>query len=261
MISNINTNSKLRLNFNYVNSPYAIDPGGLTIEEVNKNRKKARDRNIIYDTKESIDHYKLSMNFEKKITNKLSFSNYLFYSNREFEGKIPVKNGGAINLDRKYWGLGSNISFDNKIKAQIGFDLGNQKDNRKRFFNNEGKIGELVLNQKEKILNYGLYLVSSYNIKNITFHSGLRFDNNRISLTDIYLNDGDNSDKIDLKSTNPSFGINYKPNSLIRFFANISSGFETPTLNEYGSSPIGSCLLYTSPSPRDKRQSRMPSSA
>ena len=25
--------------------------------------------------------------------------------------------------------------------------------------------------------------------------------------------------------------------------------------------PIGGCLLYTSPSPRDKRQSRMPSSA
>ena len=25
--------------------------------------------------------------------------------------------------------------------------------------------------------------------------------------------------------------------------------------------PTGSCLLYTSPSPRDKRQSRMPSSA
>ena len=29
--------------------------------------------------------------------------------------------------------------------------------------------------------------------------------------------------------------------------------------NEYGE--VGICLLYTSPSPRDKRQSRMPSSA
>ena len=240
LVSKIDKSSKLRFNFNYVNSPYAIDSGGLTIQEVNENRKQARERNIIYDTQESIDHYKLSFNYEKEINNKLNLSNYFFYSNREFEGKIPVKNGGAINLDRKYWGLGSNISFDNKIKAQIGFDLGNQKDNRKRFFNNEGLIGELVLNQKEKFLNYGIYLVGSYSIKNITIHSGLRFDNNRISLNDSYLNDGDNSDKIDLNSTNPSLGINYKPNSLIRFFANISSGFETPTLNEYGSSPIGS---------------------
>ena len=34
------------------------------------------------------------------------------------------------------------------------------------------------------------------------------------------------------------------------------AGFETPTNGE-----IYFCLLYTSPSPRDKRQSRMPSSA
>tara|TARA_Y100000741_G_scaffold188799_1_gene143665 strand:- start:1463 stop:3493 length:2031 start_codon:yes stop_codon:yes gene_type:complete len=240
LVSKIDKSSKLRFNFNYVNSPYAIDSGGLTIQEVNENRKQARERNIIYDTQESIDHYKLSFNYEKEINNKLSLSNYFFYSNRDFDGKIPVKNGGAIKLDRKYWGLGSNISFNNKIKTQIGFDLGNQNDNRKRYFNNEGEIGQLVLSQKEKFLNYGIYLVSSYNFNNITIHSGLRYDNNRISLNDSYLNDGNNSDRIDLKSTNPSLGINYKPNSLIRFFANISSGFETPTLNEYGSSPIGS---------------------
>tara|TARA_X000000368_G_scaffold418864_1_gene420415 strand:- start:1580 stop:3610 length:2031 start_codon:yes stop_codon:yes gene_type:complete len=240
LVSKIDKSSKLRFNFNYVNSPYAIDSGGLTIQEVNENRKQARERNIIYDTQESIDHYKLSFNYEKEINNKLSLSNYFFYSNRDFDGKIPVKNGGAIKLDRKYWGLGSNISFNNKIKTQIGFDLGNQNDNRKRYFNNEGEIGQLVLSQKEKFLNYGIYLVSSYNFNDITIHSGLRYDNNRISLNDSYLNDGNNSDRIDLKSTNPSLGINYKPNSLIRFFANISSGFETPTLNEYGSSPIGS---------------------
>ena len=36
-----------------------------------------------------------------------------------------------------------------------------------------------------------------------------------------------------------------------------------PYLNSLGINPIkdGACLLYTSPSPRDKRQSRMPSSA
>ena len=41
----------------------------------------------------------------------------------------------------------------------------------------------------------------------------------------------------------------------------------TPMLDEDANLPVmvyihgGSCLLYTSPSPRDKRQSRMPSSA
>ena len=33
------------------------------------------------------------------------------------------------------------------------------------------------------------------------------------------------------------------------------------TLNALSDSALHTCLLYTSPSPRDKRQSRMPSSA
>ena len=40
---------------------------------------------------------------------------------------------------------------------------------------------------------------------------------------------------------------------------------ERNSLSQIGKSsltlPMGTCLLYTSPSPRDKRQSRMPSSA
>ena len=36
-------------------------------------------------------------------------------------------------------------------------------------------------------------------------------------------------------------------------------GVETIAVDRYANAPA--CLLYTSPSPRDKRQSRMPSSA
>ena len=40
------------------------------------------------------------------------------------------------------------------------------------------------------------------------------------------------------------------------------SGYESPTSQVFSrNAPRGPCLLYTSPSPRDKRQSRMPSSA
>ena len=37
--------------------------------------------------------------------------------------------------------------------------------------------------------------------------------------------------------------------------------FKTPKIAVKSAEQIYSCLLYTSPSPRDKRQSRMPSSA
>ena len=43
--------------------------------------------------------------------------------------------------------------------------------------------------------------------------------------------------------------------------ASSSGEARPPILTESNGSGNGSCLLYTSPSPRDKRQSRMPSSA
>lgn len=240
LFKKVNDKTNYGLSFNYVDSPYAIDPGGLTIEEVEDNRKQARERNVIYDSKESIKHLKLSGSFEKKISNKLTFSKYLFFSNRDFNGNIPVKKGGTIKLDRKYWGLGASLLIKNKFNTQIGFDLGNQKDLRKRYFNNEGEIGALVLEQNEKFINYGIFLVSSFKLNNFIINPGIRLDKNTISIDDRFLADGNSSDKINLNSLNPSLGINYKSNSFNRFFVNVSTGFETPTLNEFGSSPIGS---------------------
>lgn len=240
LFKKVNDKTNYGLSFNYVDSPYAIDPGGLTIEEVEDNRKQARERNIIYDSKESIKHLKLSGSFEKKISNKLTFSKYLFFSNRDFNGNIPVKKGGTIKLDRKYWGLGASLLIKNKFNTQIGFDLGNQKDLRKRYFNNEGEIGALVLEQNEKFINYGIFLVTSLKLNSFIINPGIRLDKNTISIDDRFLADGNSSDKINLNSLNPSLGINYKSNSFNRFFVNVSTGFETPTLNEFGSSPIGS---------------------
>jgi len=236
---NISKDSWLSFNFNMVDSPYSNDPGGLKIEEVNQDRKQALDRNIQYNTSEEINHYKASLNFNKKINKKLSFSTYAFISNRNFNGKIPVKNGGAIDLKRKYWGIGGNFLFKTKLKTQIGFDIGNQNDRRKRYNNDTGIIGEQVLDQNEKFSNLGIYLVNKYNLKRLSISSGLRYDMNKIILEDLFFSDGDSSGNITLNSFNPSLGFNYKLNERSRIFINTSSGFETPTLNEFSSSPIG----------------------
>ena len=108
----ISKDSWLSFNFNIVDSPYSNDPGGLKIEEVNTDREQARERNLQYNTSEEINHYKFSSSFNKKINEKLSFSTYAFISNRNFNGKIPVKNGGAIDLKRKYWGFGGSFLFN-----------------------------------------------------------------------------------------------------------------------------------------------------
>ena len=237
---NFSKNSWLNVNFNIVSSPYARDAGGLTLNEVTDKRTQARKRNLQYKTEEDINHYKFSSSFNNEISKSVLFSTYAFFSKRYYNGKIPVENGGAIKLNRDYWGIGLNFQINRRSKTHIGIDFGNQNDLRKRFNNNKGEIGDLVLNQYEKFKNLGIYLVNNFQIKNFTINSGFRYDLNRIEMEDLISENINLHDQITLKSFNPSLGINFKINKNSRLFINTSSGFETPTLNEYSASPIGS---------------------
>ena len=236
---NFSKNSWLNVNFNIVSSPYAKDAGGLTLNEVTDNRTQARKRNLQYKTEEDINHYKFSSSFNNEISKSVLFSTYTFFSKRYYNGKIPVENGGAIKLNRDYWGIGLNFQINNRAKTHIGIDFGNQNDLRKRFNNIKGEIGDLVLNQYEKFKNLGIYLVNNFQIKNFTINSGFRYDLNRIEMEDLISENINLHDQIILKSFNPSLGINFKINKNSRVFINTSSGFETPTLNEYSATPIG----------------------
>lgn len=236
---NFSKNSWLNVNFNIVSSPYAKDAGGLTLNEVNDNRTQARKRNLQYKTEEDINHYKFSSSFNNEISKSVLFSTYTFFSKRYYNGKIPVENGGAIKLNRDYWGIGLNFQINSRAETHIGIDFGNQNDLRKRFNNIKGEIGDLVLNQYEKFKNLGIYLVNNFQIKNFTINSGFRYDLNRIEMEDLISENINLHDQITLKSFNPSLGINFKINKNSRVFINTSSGFETPTLNEYSATPIG----------------------
>ena len=54
----ITANSTIQLQLNYTNSPIAEDSGGLTLEDTESSFSQARQRNLDYDTYESIDHFK-----------------------------------------------------------------------------------------------------------------------------------------------------------------------------------------------------------
>ena len=80
---------------------------------------------------------------------------------------------------------------------------------------------------------------------------------NNISIT------GENAE--DFVSEIPE-GITLEPGDVVEIdvaFSPLGAGQRTASLDiDYDTIVgVGSCLLYTSPSPRDKRQSRMPSSA
>lgn len=240
----LSESSSLKIGFSFSDSPQADDPGGINLESVMADRRQARDRNLSFKTGEEIRQIKASVQYSKSLGESKQLSSYAFYATRDFFGKLPFGFGGVIDLSRGYGGHGTSITIEKVStksvnKLQFGYDLALQRDNRQRFFNNEGVQGDLTFDQKESFSNFGMYAVDHYQYDNLFINAGLRFDVNRLSATDKFLANGDNSGSINLSSVNPSLGVSYQVGAANYIFANISTSFETPTLSELSNNPDG----------------------
>ena len=227
-IKPLNSNNKLQLIANFLNSPNAYDPGGLNLDEVKNNRSEGRFRNIQYDASEKVKQYKVGLSLTS-IIRKIQLSNSVYYNQRLFDGKLPFGSGGIIDLSRAFWGYQLNVNAQGFLNFDIGFSYNNQKDNRQRFFNDKGIKTDQVMGQNENYENTSLYFFGSKSLRKLNFSIGARFENNVISL-DSYFKPSDKKIRR-INSFNPSVNFLYEFDK-IDVFANFSSGYETPTLNE-----------------------------
>ncbi len=230
--------SKLNFNINYTDSPKAEDAGGLTLDELNSNRRQARRRNIDFKTEEFVSQFKVGGNFAYELNEKMTFATYAFYSYRDFYGKLPFEFGGIVDLKRNYFGNGSSMNFNSaKNKLKIGYDWAIQNDHRSRFRNLEGDQGDKTLGQLEKFSTIGVYALNHYSLDKFLIRTGIRYDSNNLKAEDDFLDNGDDSGGIILNSFNPSLGVSYKLSSKRTLFTGFSTSFETPALSELSANP------------------------
>ena len=234
-------NMNLKFNLLYFDSPYAFDPGGLNIESVEENRSQARDRNVLYNSQESIKQIQTGavLDWNTKLG---EVSSNVYYSNRDFVGLLPFTNGGYVELNRDF--SGAEISIKDKsqnFEWMIGTSIQNQKDDRKRFENNEGEKGVKVMDQMESFRSYGAFILGSYNKPKYSVQAGLRYDGHEISLDD---NIGIDQQYIDysksLNALSPNLGVIFKATKNGEIYINYGHAYETPSLSELSSNPLGS---------------------
>jgi len=240
----ISKKSKLELLLNYMDSPTAEDPGGVDLTTFNETPKAARDRNVEFLAGEAIQQVKGSLRYQTKIAKDLNFNTYIFYSTRDFTGRLPFTNDGIVKLKRNFFGNGSNLNGKKEInkfawKWQLGYELLGQRDDRKRFDNNIAP-GELGLSQKEQFSNAGLFWANDFSWQKWIVNTSIRYDLNRIEAKDNFLINGDDSGQLNLNNFNYSVGLAYPIQRSTLIFGNLSTSFETPTLNELSNNPDGS---------------------
>ena len=230
----LSDSSQIRWQFNYTNSPYAYDAGGINLDMVKENPKQARPQNETYNTYETINHLKTGLQWEKQINDNLRWDSYAFYAHRDFVGRLPFGFGGFVDLKRDYYGFGTAMEYQPQKyhRMQLRFSLADQKDHRQRFKNLNGSSGENTLDQDELFFNTALSFLDELKWDFGLLRLGLRYDYQRLSTQR-------ERDEVQLNSLNPSLGFTYTQLGNNVIFVSYSSSFETPTLNELSANPSG----------------------
>ena len=233
-------NMNLKLNLLYFDSPYAFDPGGINMESVEENRSQARDRNVLYNSQESIKQMQTGvvLDWDTKLG---QVNSNLYYSNRDFIGLLPFTNGGYVELNRDFYGAEISIKHKSKnFEWMVGTSIQDQKDDRKRFENNEGEKGIKVMDQIESFKSYGAFVLGSFNKPKYSIQAGLRYDGHEISLDE---NIGIDQQYIDysksLNALSPNLGLIFRASNKAEVYINYGQSYETPSLSELSVNPNG----------------------
>jgi len=242
----LNEKSDLQFLANYANSPQADDPGGINLAQAQEDRTSARDRNLSFMGGEEIVQSRFALIYKNEIADGQALEIKTWLSNRDFANRLPFGFGGIVEFDRTFTGLNINYElhkdevFGLPYRMNIGIDLQNQADDRTRFINEDGVKGNMTLDQKEEFLSFGAFLIQELSFsEKFTAMLGTRFDINRLKVTDNLFNPGDESGESNFDNFNPTFGLVYSASEAVNIYGNISTSFETPTLNELSLNQFG----------------------
>ena len=229
----LSSKSKLQLQLNYTDSPRAEDAGGITLEDTEADWSQARQRNVAYDTYESVNQFKSGLRWQQDWGEQWNLDTYGFYTFRDFYGKLPFENGGIIDLTRNYYGFGSRLNYiQDKHRWQIGIETAQQADQRDRYLNLNGAQGSLSFSQLESFGSFGIYILDEVRWEKVLLRTSLRYDDLRLGADSV-------SENQTYQVLNPSVGLSYEVATQQRLFANFSSSFETPALSELSANPSG----------------------
>lgn len=219
---------------NVIDYPLQNDPGGLTLAELRMDPRQARDRNLQFESGESVQQEQFGLVYKTRINEFHALELKSYFIHRDFANKLPFMEGGQVSFERDFFGGGALYRFDGELwKLAVGIDLDLQEDFRKNLDNLDGDPGPSRLNQKERIQSAGMFVSSTYDVsERLTLSAALRHDYVDFEVADRLFEDGDDSGRRKFKQTSPMLGITWKAIPGIAVFANAATAFETPTTTE-----------------------------
>ncbi len=233
--------TRVTAKLDYFEAPEEQDPGGVTAERARTAPTAANPANVRFDGGESLDQWRfgasLQHGFGADGRHALKLAGFGFV--RDFENRLPFESGGQVAFERTFTGVEAQYQFDGVAlmaadgRLTAGFELRRQNDDRLRFDNLEGVRGDRVFGQREKVTATGLYLQHKLDLNAAwAMTIGVRFDEVRLDVSDRLTADGDDSGGRSWNEFSPFAGLTWQVSPRWSLWANVGSGFQTPTTTE-----------------------------
>ncbi len=235
-----------------VDSPYALDPGGLTQEESRRDRRAASPINRAFDAGEEVQQLRAGIAFTRPVgSGEIRLRGQAL--GRDFDNKLPFsateldRGVGTVSLELEQQGDRGNAFW----RWVAGVDLALQRDRRTRFLNDLGNVGARTADQRETVKTAGGFLnLIVEPAANLTLQAGVRADWLEFELDDKFLDDGDDSGQRTFSELSPGGGASLRLREGLDLFGRVSTAFEPPTTTELAD-PSGRGGFNKSVDPQD----------
>lgn len=259
---------------NTLDQPETQDPLGLTAAQVAQNPRQAGTGALAFNTRKSIAQTQLGLTYGLALTAADSIEARAYSGDRQVTQYLGIPlatqtatathSGGVVDLDRNYGGVGLRWTHatgfaGGPLTASIGFDYDRMDEGRTGYINNFGVAGALRRNEDNTVSNTGLYAQVEWQFAPLwNLLAGLRYSRVDFESRDYFIvpatNNQNDSGSIRYERTTPAIGLTYKVAPATNLYANIGTGFETPTFVELAYRPDGTSGLNFALRPALSRQ-------
>lgn len=225
-----------------VDSPEAQDPGGLTADEVDENRRSARERNVLLDAGEEVSQVQVgAVAHHESLDGAHTIDANLSFLYRDFFARLPILpqfGDGVVAFDRVSPAGGLQYVFNEPVlgwdqRLTVGAEAQYQHDNRRRWANEEGERGTLGLHQVEEVTSVGVFLREDVEIlPDLELTGGIRYDAFFYDVHVKFPQDSDASGSRTMDRFSPSGGLLWRAREDLSVFAAYGTAFQVPTTTE-----------------------------
>ncbi|WFC62713.1 TonB-dependent receptor [Pseudomonas sp. REST10] len=241
--------STLSLSVSELDQNDTQDPQGLTWAQVQSDRRAAAPSALLFDTRKSVDHRQLALNYERGFAAGTWQSTLYSGTRRVIQYQSippavqgnPTHSGGVIDFERRFHGIGNRWiqPFDlggSLLTLTAGLDYDQSRDERQGYENFSGSTlgvkGALRRDERNRVTSLSPYVQAAWQLGKLDLQAGLRHNQVEFEVEDRFLGNGDDSGSVTYRELTPSLGASYALLPALSVYASWGQGLETPTLNE-----------------------------